>query len=512
MNFRRGILIVAALVAACAGCRPGSDGRAGAPIGLERAYAERSYELEPGSPEETFTFKADMEYPSHYGISADEYARLTGFVNALFNGGSNFVTTVDEVSRDVFKGIQEASTNENLDAEADLDMEIKGRVAYADDRYFSYELNLRGICFDSLRCTYDRTLARPVTIGDLVPPDRLGRLRGCMRDHVRLAFGPMGDGMLKGRPDDWPPVKDAFSVDERGLTWDYSHKELEVGARMEIRVGWDELKDIVADRSLLPTGRFAPTVSPRAQRDEPDWWKFPYERQERMQTAPPCPPFAGTNSPAAEVTLKIESPCPGGMATRKFTALQKCLARAIAPRAGAACVTVAEAVQSEVVHFWERQIAEWDGESPDSGFGAFRLETKVAYRGPEYVSFRIDRQEGCPCGAGTTNLVWSWRTEAPLRIDEVVDRTATAGLKRLMRQRVREDLRDDYDEDSGIVLPDYAKDWPHELDDFSLDTRGVTWFCDAGEVIVGGKGSYETFLSWAALAPFLKRGFVVPKE
>ena len=500
---------ILAMLAIGTGCDQESAKTTGAPISLVREHAERSYALALGATNKVVTFCANMEYPSDYGISADEYERLTGFVNALFNGGTNFVATVDEVSQDVFRGIREASTNENFNADADLSLEVDGHVVYADARYFSYKIDLHGVCTDDLRCTYDRTLGRVVTIGDIVPSNRFDRLRACMREYIKFALCSLADEVLKGCPADWPKIKDAFTVDEHGLTWEYSNDELGIGSRMEMRVGWDELKDIV-DPSVIPTARFANVSSPVVVRDSDDWWRFPFERVERMEFAPPNPPFAGTNYPHASVTLKIESPRQGGMTTRKFNALQSCLAKVISPHPNVICRTVAEAVQSELVCFWRKLIKEWDGVSPESGYGIYELETKIVYRGPEYVSFRIDSQDGCPCCAGATNVVWSWRTESPLPIGEVIDLTARSRLKKLMRQRVQEDFADDYGDNPDVVLPDYAKDWPHSLDNFSLDDAGVTWFCDAGDVLIGGKGPYETKLTWQELSPFLKKTFRLP--
>ncbi len=491
------------------GCDQESARTTGAPISLVREHAERSCAFAVGETNKVVTFSANMEYPSEYGISADEYERLVEFVNALFNGGTNFVTTVDEASQHVFGAIRDASTNEDFNAEVDLNMEVDGRVVYTDARYFSYKIDLYGACVDDLRCTYDRTLGRIITIDDIVPSNRLDRVRACMREYVKLAFCSLADEMFKGRPADWPMIKDTFTVDDHGLTWNYSDEELGIGSRMEVYVRWDELKDVV-DPAVIPTARFSSVSSPVVVDDSDDWWKFPFQRTERMESKPPNPPFVGTDYPHADVTLKIESPCQGGMTTRKFNALQSCLAKAISSHTNAICRTVAEAVQSELVHFWRELIKEWDGKSTESGYDIYELETEIVYRGPEYVSFRIDSQEGCPCGAGATNIVWNWITEKPLRIDEVIDMAAFRGLKKLMRQRVREDLADDYEDNLAVVLPDYAKDWPHSLENFSIDEAGVTWFCDAGEVLVGGKGPYETKLTWQELAPYLTTTFHLP--
>lgn len=513
MNRNLLYLGVLTLLAVGTGCDQESTKTTGAPISLVREHAARSCTIALGETNKVVTFCANMEYPSEYGISANEYGRLTEFVNALFNGGTNFVTTVDDVSQDVFRGIRRgirnASTNENFNASADLNLEVDGKFAYADARYFSYVMNLRGVCTDDFRCTYDRTLGRVVTIGDIVPSNRLDRLRECMREYIKVALCPLDDEMIKVRPKDWPMIKDTFTVDEHSIVWDYSIEELGIGSRMEVRVEWDEIKDVV-DPAVIPTARFASVPSPVVVNDSADWWRFPFERVERMDFKPPNPPFVGTNYPHASVTMMIESPCQGGMTTRKFVALQACLAQAMSTHSNSACRTVAESAHSELVHFWRGHIKEMDGISPESSYGVYKLATKITYRGPEYVSFRIDSQNGCPCCADTTNIVWNWITETSLHIGEVVDMTAIGGLKKLMRQRVRAYYADDYADNPDAVLPDYAKDWPHSFDNFSVDETGVTWFCDAGEVLIGGRGPYATTLTWQELAPFLMKAFRLP--
>lgn len=506
------LIVIFCGAVAMLGCSHEAAEGVGLPISILREHAVRSSTCGIGATNRVVTFTADMEYPSRYGIGRSEYERLMGFVNQLFNGGTNFTESVNEVSQAVFKGVCEASTNANFDVSSDLDLKIAGAITYSDERYFSYELNLSGLYVDNLRCTYDRQLGRIITIEDLVPSNRFDKLRGFMRDYIKLAMPIQSDEGMSNHPNDWPAIKETFTVDLMGITWIYSKDELDCGSWMEIRVGWDDLKEIVDDHSVIPTGRFAICDRRPNQADEQDWWDFPFERVESVETTPPIPPFIGTNYPYASVTLKIENPSQGGMSTKKFRALQRCLARAVSPHGDVECLTVTGAVRNEVIRFWREVVKETKDESSDGGFGIFVLETKIMYRGPEYVSFAIKNQNGCPCCAESTNVVWSWRTESPLKIWEVIKQSETKGLKQLMRKRVREDLEADYEDSPELVLPDYAKNWPYAFDNFSLDENGVTWFCDAGEVILGGKGSYGTHLTWEELSPYMVKGFVIPSS
>jgi len=98
----------------------------------------------------------------------------------------------------------------------------------------------------------------------------------------------------------------------------------------------------------------------------------------------------------------------------------------------------------------------------------------------------------------------------PSFCSHIIELSATNALKRLMRHRVVEDFRPDYGED--YELPDYAKDWPQTFGNFSLDARGVTWFCDAGDVLICGKGPHATTLAWRELKPLLRPSFALPRH
>lgn len=242
-------------------------------------------------------------------------------------------------------------------------------------------------------------------------------------------------------------------------------------------------------------------------RDAAAWWQFPVERREFSQHTPPSPPFAETNAPSADVEVSVEIPRQGAMTPHQFAALQKCLAQAIAPHATPPCATIEEAVDAELVRFWKGVIQKSAGKPAGAVYGIYELEARIVSHGPDYVSYRIECQDGCPCCMETTNVVWCWRTEAPLRIDDIIEPSATNELKRLMRQRVVEDFRPGYGDD--YELPDYAKDWPQTFGNFSLDAHGVTWFCDAGDVLIGGKGPHATTLTWRELKPLLRPSFAL---
>jgi len=81
-----------------------------------------------------------------------------------------------------------------------------------------------------------------------------------------------------------------------------------------------------------------------------------------------------------------------------------------------------------------------------------------------------------------------------------------------MRKSVIADYSEWYADMPEVILPSYAMNWPYTFENFKFNGKGVSWVCDAGEVLIGGKGPYACFVTWEELKPFLKDGFVVPSR
>ena len=47
---------------------------------------------------------------------------------------------------------------------------------------------------------------------------------------------------------------------------------------MEVRVGWEDIKGILRDKSVIPTGRFNENVVHIVDENDSEWWKFPIEK------------------------------------------------------------------------------------------------------------------------------------------------------------------------------------------------------------------------------------------
>ena len=92
-----------------------------------------------------------------------------------------------------------------------------------------------------------------------------------------------------------------------------------------------------------------------------------------------------------------------------------------------------------------------------------------------------------------------------LKIDEVVDMAKRRRLWEMIRNEVS-------DNDGGFEWPVWAKDWPKDMSNFRLDTKGVYWGYYAGDIYAGSNGHMEIFLSWEQLKPLLRNDFILPTK
>jgi len=164
----------------------------GGKITIEKKTAERSCVFKIGGKDRTVSFTASMEYPMHFGIPKEEYRNLTGLVDEMFNKGTNFETSVENVFSNLVTSAREASTDEAAEAEQSYSLEARGQrqMVFADERYFSYMLEEFGGEGDDLR-TYDRKLGRTITLTDLVATNDFGVISKQVRGYVKLGLGPL---------------------------------------------------------------------------------------------------------------------------------------------------------------------------------------------------------------------------------------------------------------------------------------------------------------------------------
>lgn len=243
-----------------------------------------------------------------------------------------------------------------------------------------------------------------------------------------------------------------------------------------------------------------------------DGWRVTVTRIDDVPSAPPAELFAGTNYPYASITCSIEDPVNPGMDPEKFSAFQKCLGKSICPHSRREVTSVRDGLDAALFEFWDKYLKEVRQGTFESEFAILEISTKVAYTDPAYVGYVVEYQDGCPCCLGQTNVVWSWRMNRSLTSADVVKADSVQQLRRMLRAAVKRYFAEDYGDSPEAVLPDYAKDWPHTLENFLIDERGISWTCDAGEVLIGGKGSSSFRLTWEELSPVLREDFTLPAK
>ena len=485
-----------------------ADVAGGGVITLEKKSAHRSCVLKIEGEDRTVSFAAEMEYPMHFGIPKHEYRNLTKLVDEMFNNGTNFETSVEIVFTNLVESARELSTNKSL--EKDCSLTADGKMVFADERYFSYMLQVVGGEGDDLR-TYDRKLGRTITLTELVATNDFDAICKQIREYVKLGLGPLYN-VQDEKSFDQQTEKvlleklSDFTVDQYGLMFYFKQDEWHLGLNMEVRVSWDSIKDVLIDKSVIPTCKFNENVVHIVDENDPEWWKFPIEKYECGPGAPPEYLWKGTNYPYASISHKLEIPSRGNIPREKYDLLQSTLGAFIS-HGKKPHNTIKEAAYRETVKFWVGHIDEHK-ERPQDAYGIYELNSQIPYRGPEYVSYCLSEQDGPPSGTIYSNFVWNWRTMRQLKIEEVIDMSKRRQLWEMMREDVRRQF--DYSE---FVLPDeWAKTWPEDMTNFWLDRDGVHWGYWAGEVRAGCNGHMTISLTWKELNPILRKDFIVPTK
>lgn len=505
------VLVAAALMVAC-GCgnevkETFSDGdvAGGGVITVEKKTAERSRVFNIGGQDRTVSFSASMEYPMHYAIPRKEYRNLTGLVNEIFNNGTNFETSVENISKALFGCFDGSSTNEIPEIENDYRVSIEGKMLFADERYFSYVMEVHGSGLENVARTYDRKKGGVITLADLVATNDFGVVCKSVRDYVKLAMGPMFNDQDAKLDREIAKVllkkNSAFNLDKDGLVMLFKRNEWHMGINMEIRVSWDSIKDVLIDRAMIPTGKFNEKAVHIVDETDPEWWRFPIEKYESDVSEPPKFLWEGTNYPHANVSHRIDIPQQGNIPKEKYDLFQSALGAFITggmkPHA-----TIKEAVYRQTVKFWARHIEKSKNRHEDY-YGIYGLHSSVAYRGPEYVSYTLAEGD---VGTFHSDFVWNWRTMRQLKIEEVID----MGKRRQLWEMIREGAAE-YGGES-FEWPSWAKEWPRDMSKFRLDLAGVYWGYWAGDIFAGANGHMTIFLPWERLRPLLRNDFVMPSK
>ena len=509
------VLIVVSLMLVCGCDKGGADAprveesvaagevAGGGKITIEKKTAERSCTAKIGGVEKTVSFSAEMEYPMPFGIPKEEYRNLTGLVDAMFNNGTNFETSVEIVFSNLVESVRELSTNKSVKVEENYSLTADGKMVFADERYFSYMLQVVGGEGDDLR-TYDRKLGRTITLTDLVTTNDFDVICKQIREYVKLGLGPLynvQDEKSFDQQIEKALLKklDDFTVDQYGLKFYFKRDEWHLYLNMEVRVSWDSIKDVLIDKSVIPTCKFNKNVVHVIDENDPEWWKFPIEKYECAPGAPPEFLWKGTNYPYASISHKIEIPGQGNIPREKYDLLQSTLGAFISHGKNPHN-TIKEAVYRETVKFWIGHIDE-NKKRPQDAYGIYELNSQIPYRGPEYVSYCLSEQDGPPSGTIYSNFVWNWRTMRQLKIEEVIDMSKRQQLWEMIRYEAADD---------DFEWPDWAKAWPKEMTNFWLDRTGVHWGYWAGEIFAGCNGHMTISLTWEKLKPIVQKDFIIP--
>lgn len=508
------VLVVASLMAAC-GCdnevtESVSEGdiAGGGVITVEKKTAERSRVFNIGGQDRTVSFSASMEYPMHFGIPRKEYRNLTGLVNEIFNDGTNFETSVENISKALFGCFEGSPTNEIPKIESDYRVSIEGKMIFADERYFSYVMEVRGSGLENVARTYDRKKGETITLADLVATNDFGVICKSVREYVKLAMGPLfnDQDVTLDREIEKVLLKkhSSFNLDQDGLILLFKRNEWHMGINMEIRVSWDSIKDVLIDRSMIPTGNFNENVVHIVDENDPEWWRFPVEKYEYNVLEPPKFLWEGTNYPYAGISHCMEIPQQGNIPKEKYDLFQSALG-AFITNGKKPHSTIKDAVYRQTVKFWAGHIQEHRN-NPKDAHGIYELRSAVVYRGPEYVSYALAEQDGPPSGTIYADFVWNWRTMRRLKIDEVIDMGKRKQLWEMIREEAAEYGGDNFE------WPDWARDWPRDMSKFRLDLAGVYWGYWAGDIFAGANGHMTIFLPWEQLRPLLRSDFAVPAK
>ena len=263
------------------------------------------------------------------------------------------------------------------------------------------------------------------------------------------------------------------------------------------------------------TAQSVPT-SPTRQANGDEWWKFPHTGVEIIESTPPNPPWNGTNYPYASFSAKVQNPQQGRLSDAQYRALQDFLGAAIT-HGRTPHRTVEEAISRIRMPFWE--VAIWERRNPADwggkiyGYDIFELEGLPTYQTEKFYCYKIRHQEGPASASVETYVVWSWERMSPVKIGDILDLPRhEKRLRRLMRRQVLRDwyvrLGKNFNPDT--VLADYARNWPHEFDNFYLSDKGITWVYEAGCVQIGAMGMAKTTLSWEILEPYLVDKSLMP--
>lgn len=470
------------------GCDKAPSGKKRNAITFQRISQERSKDFNFVFGKKTVTFKANLEYPAQTGLDDDDYQGLTVFINEMLGSKTDIAETVDNMAESLFICVQPFTTNTALQADINLDLSVTSEIKYSDERYLSCEVLFVGPSYHPhfKRAVYDRQLGKSLKLCDLVATNDYPKLRKLLRENLAVLFTEeISKDMLKDKRDDWPVIHECFYFTSVGVEWLYNREQSGTGAWTPYIVEWEDLKPILKDPTMIPSGlhKYTDDAVVVRQEDGDDWWNVPFSKMNLSENTPPNPPWDDKKYPLSLFHVRLEKPGQGTMSDVKYKALLDFVGGLVAHDKNPH-PTIDAAVNLERIAFWQGVIKEAENSDMNNAFEAIqnylRMEGEIKYCDEQYFCYAVWHLHGDPFCCRETAGVWNWKKMQTMKITDFIDTNKhKVALKKLMRKAVYEEFKGSSADERGAVLPDYAKDWPHTFENFYVNKQGIGWCFDA---------------------------------
>lgn len=448
-----------------------------------------------------------LERPANFGVDANEYARLTAFVDSLLFANGRHCT------------------------------ECLSRVLYSDAEFFSMAVYCSqtgepsalkkaemfegaGISGDDLLPsdvrlgTFSRRLGRRLAFEDVFLSESVMLIRNEMVRHLSLYVE------LLLLPTNMPQMLSTVSLAkfreglnnfaiERTYNWQPS-------VRFALPGGWVGVDGRQLEISLcLPDEVFRSGVLPLREAFAPSGagsgGPIVYDRIVFAESIPSA--FAKQDEATHQLEVRIEYPVGGFPKCADPAAVSAFLGSVLT--GGVVKDKTVEAAIGELRRNFRKTCAEEDADAHEKGESltvrSYFCRGQVLFMDDRYLSYRNGFQHDCSCGMGETLGVFGFARNRALTSHDFIKPESRAAVCQLLRQQAVKD-RNDADGSDSPDLPSYVPkgSWPATLENFSVDARGITWSYDSGYVYFTGKGPNDTLLTWAQLRPHLISPDVMP--
>ncbi len=221
--------------------------------------------------ESYLSFEIGLDKPEQGSMSDEKYRALLDFVGgAVIKGAeslhfvSGVVTKCAGPYATVDTSVEAVRTWfwKNPDAQEKIcRLQISGEIKYCGEQYFSYAVQYGSWDWGDVSASvWSWKKMRIMKITDFIDIDKhKAALKRLMRKAVYEEFkepyaGEMELVLPEKYAKNWPHTFENFYVNEQGIVWCFDSGEVLIGGRcpMEIVVGWNDLKGLLRDKSLIP--------------------------------------------------------------------------------------------------------------------------------------------------------------------------------------------------------------------------------------------------------------------